>query len=168
MRQTPRARLRLAAALLLGLTAGAAPAARSAGADAKLSRLEADLHRNVNAVRTRHGLVPLRRDAALDAVARAHSEDMASRGYLAHENPEGLDAAGRLRKAGRSGFSLAGENVGLTNRPSANREILSGWLTSPVHRRNLLAPVFNAAGLGIARAADGTLYYTQLYVTYPR
>jgi uncharacterized protein YkwD len=37
-----------------------------------------------------------------------------------------------------------------------------------VHRRNLLAPAFNTTGVGTARAADGTLYFTQLYVTFAK
>ena len=36
------------------------------------------------------------------------------------------------------------------------------------HRRNLLSPPFNTTGIGIARAADGSLIYTQLYLTFPR
>jgi uncharacterized protein YkwD len=56
----------------------------------------------------------------------------------------------------------------MTSRSDPNREILEGWLHSEDHRRNLHAPPFNATGIGIARAADGTFYYTHLYVTYPR
>jgi uncharacterized protein YkwD len=37
-----------------------------------------------------------------------------------------------------------------------------------VHRDNVLAPVFNSTGVGIARGADGAWYYTQLYGTRPR
>jgi uncharacterized protein YkwD len=125
--------------------------------------LEAALHASVNGVRAQAGLVSLRRDPALDAVARAHSEDMATRGYFAHETPEGLTPPDRLKRAGVRDVRLAGENVGLTSRGDPNREILQGWLASPAHRQNLLAPVFDRAGVGIARAADGTLFYTQLY-----
>ena len=120
------------------------------------------------AVRTREGLVPLTREPALDAVAREHSVDMAVRHYFAHETPEGLTPPDRLARGGIEGITLAGENVGLTSRGDPNREILEGWLASPEHRRNLLMPAFNATGIGIARAADGTLFYTQVYVTRPR
>ena len=65
-------------------------------------------------------------------------------------------------------FALAAENVGLTSRPDPNDEILQGWIRSQVHLDNLEARPFNATGIGIARAANGTLYYTQLYVTFPR
>lgn len=138
------------------------------GADPGLARLEAALHEAVNAVRRREGLIPLERDATVDRVARAHSRDMAARGYFAHETPEGLTPPDRLARGGVAGISLAGENVGLTSRGDPNQEIVTGWLASPVHRQNLLAPMFNRTGVGIARAADGTLYYTQLYVTVPR
>ncbi len=63
---------------------------------------------------------------------------------------------------------MAAENAGLTDKTDPNQEILQGWLASPVHRNNLHAPPFNRTGVGIARAADGTYYYTQLYVAVPR
>jgi uncharacterized protein YkwD len=146
-----------------------APIVRAAeGGDPALARLEDALHDAVNRVREREGLIPLRRDGAVDRVARAHSRDMVARGYFAHETPEGLTPPDRLARGGVSGISLAGENVGLTNRGDPNREIVGNWLSSPVHRQNLLAPMFNVTGIGVARAADGTLFYTQLYVTVPR
>jgi uncharacterized protein YkwD len=141
---------------------------RARAADAELARLEGELHRAVNGFREEQRLIPLARRADLDAVARAHSADMAARRYLSHRSPEGADWVDRLRAAGVDGFAMAGENVGLTSRPGPNREILEGWKASPVHRENLVARFYNATGIGIARAADGTLYYTQLYLSFPR
>jgi uncharacterized protein YkwD len=136
--------------------------------DPGIERLEAELHAAVNAWRAERHRIALGRRPELDRVARAHSQDMATRGFLAHVNPDGADPVARLQ-AGRVGdFSMAGENVGQTSRPGPNDEILQGWIHSPVHRENLLGPAFNATGLGIARAPDGTLYYTQVYVTFPR
>ena len=60
------------------------------------ARLEAHFHEMVNAERARRHLIQLERDAALDAVARAHSADMARRRYLAHVNPEGLNPVQRI------------------------------------------------------------------------
>lgn len=146
-----------------------APLGRAAdGADPELARLEAAFHELVNQTREQEGLIPLRRDPRIDRVARAHSRDMVARGYFAHETPEGLTPPDRLARGGVTGFTLAGENVGLTNRGDPNREIVTGWLGSPMHRQNLLAPMFNATGIGIARRPDGTFFYTQLYVTVPR
>lgn len=138
------------------------------GLDAELARLEATLLEEVNAARARHHLIPLQRSPEADHVARAHARDMARRGYLSHDAPEGSNPVDRLEGGGISGFSLAAENIGRTDRRDPNREILEGWLGSPVHRRNLLSAPFNTTGLGIARASDGALVYTQLYLTYPR
>ena len=97
-----------------------------------------------------------------------NSADMASRSYLSHVTPEGVDPVGRLERGGVDGFSLAAENAGQTSKADPGSEIFSGWLASPVHRENLHAPPFNATGVGVARGADGTWYFTQLYLTYPR
>lgn len=136
--------------------------------DAEISGLEAALHTSINDARAERGLRRLTRDASIDAVARAHSQDMATRGYLAHETPEGLTPPGRLARGGVTGITLAGENVGTTSRLDPNREIVGAWMASPAHHDNIVAPAFNATGIGIARAPDGSLYYTQLYVTRPR
>lgn len=129
--------------------------------------LEARLHRGINAERERHHLIPLVRDAELDAVARAHAEDMARRGYLSHVNPEGANPLDRIQAAGITGFTLAAENAGLTERAQPAEEILRHWMASPVHAHNLYAPPFNRTGIGFARAANGTWYVAQLYVTVP-
>lgn len=136
--------------------------------DPALAPLEAALLQEVNRARAERHLLPLARRSELDAVARAHSRDMAARAYVAHESPEGANALDRLGRAELSGFTLAAENIGATSRSEPNREIVQGWLHSPIHRRNLLTPAFNATGIGIARGSDGSLLYTQLYVTYPR
>ena len=131
-------------------------------------QLEAALHQDVNRVRADRHLIPLIRKPELDAVARAHSRDMAQRRYLSHESPEGNNPVHRLSEGGIQGFSMAAENIGLTSRSEPTREILKGWLDSPLHRQNLHTPAFNATGIGVARRADGSLIYTQLYITLPR
>jgi uncharacterized protein YkwD len=130
--------------------------------------LAAALHTSVNEIRSAQGLKRLARDPVLDEVARGHAEDMATRRYLSHDTPEGLNPPARMKRAGASGYTLAGENVGTTSRLDPNREIVGAWMESPVHRANILAPAFNVTGIGIARAADGSFYYTQLYATKPR
>jgi uncharacterized protein YkwD len=139
-----------------------------AGDVSGLATLEADLARTVNAWRQGRSLVPLTRIPALDTVARGHSADMATRGFFSHDTPEGASPVDRIQAGGVAEFSLAGENVGMTSRPSPNAEIFHGWLESPSHYENLSAPAFNATGVGVARRADGTLFYTQVYVTFPR
>jgi uncharacterized protein YkwD len=137
-------------------------------AESQFADLEARLLIEVNAVRARHHLIPLRRSPDLDRVAIRHSLDMARRNYMSHHSPEGSNPVDRITQSGLSGFTLAAENLGKTNRRDPNREIVDNWLASPDHRRNLLTPPFNTTGIGISRAPDGSLIYTQVYVTYPR
>ena len=112
-------------------------------------------------------MIPLVRRIDLDAVARGHAVDMATRGYLDHLSPEGANPVDRFRRAGVSGFTLAAENIGKTNRPNPTREVIDGWIASPIHRQNLDTPPFNATGIGVARAVDGSYIYTQIYATFP-
>jgi uncharacterized protein YkwD len=151
----------------LWLALSAWPIAAS-GEPSDFADLEATLHRGVNDVRAARHLIPLERRADLDAVALAHSRDMVERHYFAHESPEGYNALNRLQQAKVAGFALAAENLGITDRPDPNREILSAWIASEVHSTNLFHPAFNAAGIGIARAPNGSLVYTQVYITVPR
>lgn len=141
----------------------------AAGAeDAYLASLEAELLTRVNEVRAEHHLVPLERRSDLDRVALAHSLDMAHRGYFSHQSPEGSNPVDRLTRYGVTDMRLAAENLGKTTQADPDAQIVRSWLASPDHRANLLAPALNFTGIGIARAADGSLIYTQVYILVPR
>ena len=155
-------------AIALALSPFGPRPARGDSGEPSHAQLEARFYAMVNDHRAARHLIELERDSELDAVARAHSADMARRRYLAHVNPEGLNPLQRIQTAGIDGFTLAAENAGQTDRGEPATEILRGWIASPVHRRNLHAPPFNRTGVGIARAANGTFYFTQLYLTVPR
>jgi uncharacterized protein YkwD len=131
-------------------------------------RFAARLHAEVNRVRADQHLVTLVRRHDLDAVALAHSEDMARRGYFSHDSPEGANPVHRLNAGRISDMRLAGENLGMTTEASPSLEIVTQWLASPDHRSNLLAPAFNFTGIGVARNARGALIYTQVYISAPR
>src|SRR3990172_8721843 len=108
------------ALLLAPFTSSAA-----SGEEPSLARIEGELYQAVNAERASRHLTLLARRADLDAVARAHAADMASRGDLSHQTPEGLDPLGRLGRAGITGFSLAAENAGQTSQAEPSRRILA-------------------------------------------
>ena len=75
----------LALAVLVAAPAGAAPRERAAS----LSPLESSVLADINAFRTEHELPALRLSAPLTLAARAHTEQMASHGYFAHESADG-------------------------------------------------------------------------------
>src|SRR5687767_13296908 len=89
-RPAPRAS-RLATLLILGLLAAAfgAPATASAADPMTVSQAELAMVDALNVDRTSRGLVPVRIDSRLMAIARARSVDMVNKGYFSHTQPDG-------------------------------------------------------------------------------
>lgn len=113
--------------------------------------LEEEMLKLVNEERVSRGFKPLIADPELTQVARAHSNDMFSRGYFAHETPEGKSPFDRMKDA-HINFNVAGENLALAQTlPIAH----NGLMNSPGHRANILNPDFGRVGIGIL---DGGFY----------
>lgn len=112
-------------------------------AAAGLTRAEAQLLRDLNRVRSAHGLAPLRYDPHLQRAARAHSRDMLVSQIFQH----GAFGA-RMVQFDVTG-TLTGENLawGKGSLGSATA-IVRAWLLSPEHRANLLRPGFTRIGIG--------------------
>lgn len=113
-----------------------------------------------NAERKQKDVPPLKLSLSLCKVARAHSENMASQEKLDHvlDDKTPFD---RLKAAGYRYFK-AGENVGFENGGNLDM-ILKNWMESEGHRANILNPDYVEIGIGIARAKDGSRYYTQVF-----
>jgi uncharacterized protein YkwD len=119
----------------------------------------------INAERQRRGLRPLVLDGALTRLARYHSESMARGGYLSHTERDGLDLRGRADMLGLHGWKALGENIAYNqgyNDPTAFA--VERWMVSEKHRENILNDEYTHAGLGVARASDGTYYFTQVFM----
>jgi uncharacterized protein YkwD len=41
---------------------------------------------------------------------------------------------------------------------------MNDWMNSPGHRANILSPSYNQIGVGVAKAANGTYYWTQMFI----
>jgi uncharacterized protein YkwD len=105
---------------------------------------------------------PLRRSAALDAIAFAHARDMAEHGYFDHQDRSGHSPAQRVRSAGYR-EQLVGENIAYG--PGSAAEVVRGWLASAEHCENLMNPGFREMGLAYApgrTAGRRALYWVQL------
>ena len=141
---------------------------------AKVSELELKVHAGINAERAKNGGSPLKWEEQLADVARAHSDDMTSRGYFSHDTPEGLGPSDRIDRAGyscwkRSHYGVA-ENIAieisLGTLEQAAAEAVRGWMNSPGHRTNLLGRQYDRTGVG---ASFGTwrgykaVYLTQVF-----
>jgi uncharacterized protein YkwD len=119
----------------------------------------------INAERQRRGLRPLVLDGALTRIARYHSETMARDGVLDHVDRDGLDLSGRAAAFGLHGWRALGENIAYNqgfDDPTAFA--VERWMISEKHRENILNSQFTHAGIGIARAADGRIFFTQVFM----
>jgi uncharacterized protein YkwD len=104
---------------------------------------------------------PLTSNPMLRTSARRHSQDMATRGFFDHQNPDGQGPSDRMRAAGYLGAGYSGENI------AAGRDTASGtvqqWMDSPGHCSNIMNPAFQLIGVGYAYGASAKYkhYWTQ-------
>jgi uncharacterized protein YkwD len=119
----------------------------------------------INRERQRRGLGQLEWDGGLVRLARYHSQNMARGGYLSHVDRDGLDLKARAQALGLHGWRTLGENIaynqGYDDPPAFAVE---RWMVSEKHRENALSGDYTHAAVGIARASDGTYYFTQVFM----
>jgi uncharacterized protein YkwD len=146
----------------------------------RIPDLERHIHASINLERRAEDLAPLEWDDTLGNLARAHSEDMATRGYFKHVNPEGLTPMKRMQEAGYDKCRLIGENIHqnnlyssvITERKRTTYDwnsperiaaiTMKEWMNSAGHRQNILEKNFTREGVGVAIASDDKVYITQL------
>lgn len=124
--------------------------------------LERQVARLVNEHRAARRLRRLAYDTVLAAIARGHSADMAAgRVPLGHAGFDHRAEAVERVEA----FREIAENVALNDYPRERTAsiALRGWLTSAHHRVNIEGR-YTVTGVGVARARDGTYFYTQIFV----
>jgi uncharacterized protein YkwD len=120
---------------------------RETGGIRDLDRVRAEMLARVNEARRKAGVEPLRSDSRLDRAAQRHAEDMLARGYFAHESPEDKTVRQRSKEAGYD-WRTIGENI--AEGQFTVDEVMTTWLDSPGHRRNILDPRFEELGVGLA------------------
>lgn len=113
----------------------------------------------INAARAAHGLGSLARHAEATVIARLHSKDMATGGFIGHRSPRHGSLADRLGRA-HLVYARAVENVAVASDVrDAHRELSR----TPSHAANMLLPEAETVGVGIIR--HGEVYYvTQIYL----
>lgn len=131
-------------------------------------RIEQRIHAEINEYRESEGLSTLEHYDDLRAVARDHSEDMATQDYFSHISSDGEGPGDRLDAAGVDCSGWA-ENIAWESSTSVSNEdadsiadsTVEGWLNSSGHRRNIRGD-YDAEGIGVA--VDGQeVYITQVF-----
>jgi uncharacterized protein YkwD len=121
--------------------------------------LAGDVLKYTNQLRRAKGLRALEMRNDLNAIARKHSEDMASgRRRFGHS---GLNEREMKVKKIIHPYHSLGENIAYGAR--SGKEVVSIWKTSRVHKENLLGN-YKYIGIGIATTRRGVIYYTQIFV----
>ena len=127
---------------------------------AKLSTIKESVVWLTNNYRSHKGKDELFVNPRLSALARKHSEDMASgRVGFGHG---GFNCRAQTAKLYLGVESIA-ENVAM-NYGSKNpaTTAMNGWKKSPGHNRSLLGN-YSQIGVGVARNKQGKIYFTQLF-----
>ncbi|WP_019632063.1 sigma-70 family RNA polymerase sigma factor [Actinomadura atramentaria] len=113
---------------------------------------EQQVLRAVNARRAAAGCRPVAADARLHRAAQGHSDDMAARRVLDHDDANGDGPGDRLTAAGFR-WSAWAENVAAGQRTPSS--VVTSWMNSPPHRANILGCRSTRAGVGLSRRAGG-------------
>lgn len=146
-------------ALVRGARAAATKADRAAEIEWHIAFL-------TNQQRTWRRIPLLEASDALSGIARRHSGDMLARGFFDHRNPEGIGPADRIARQGLR-YTHTSENIyrikdGTTDPSEMASIMVTGWMDTKGHRRNILDPAFRVAGVGVA-ATDRVVLATQLF-----
>ncbi|MGW1810438.1 sigma-70 family RNA polymerase sigma factor [Streptomyces sp. NPDC002078] len=111
----------------------------------------------VNKERAGVGCGPLTEDPQLQQAAQGHSDDMATRHFFDHTNPDGVDPGQRITAAGYH-WATYGENIAQGQQTAA--AVMESWMNSPGHRANILNCSFKDIGVGVHKGAGGP-WWTQ-------
>lgn len=126
-----------------------------------LKTLEQQVADLVNKERVARGLQPLTLNWELSRVARMKSQDMIDKNYFSHTSPT-YGSPFKMMESFGFRFTAAGENIAYGQRTAA--EVMNAWMNSPGHRANILSSVYTEIGVGAAKKANGTLYWTQMFI----
>jgi uncharacterized protein YkwD len=111
----------------------------------------------LNVQRRNHHERRIRFNHKLALAGLRHARDMVRRDYFSHKTPSGENFVQRILKTDyvpAASSWLLGENLGWGDRDgSTPRAIVSAWMRSPGHRKNILTPGFREIGIAIVVGA---------------
>ena len=100
----------------------------------------------------------------LSRAALAHAAEMAQYSRFSHDGRDGSSPAERMTRAGYE-WKAAGENIAAGQ--TTAESVVEGWLKSPQHCANLMAPKFREMGIAyyVNRESQAGIYWVQLFGT---
>jgi len=119
----------------------------SASAASASSISRDNIESQINKERTSRGIAPLKDNPQLDQAALTKSADMISRKYFEHY-AYGLTPWDFIKRQNYD-YLYAGENLAMDFDTSEG--MVSAWMNSETHRKNILNPDFTDMGVGVVR-----------------
>lgn len=114
-----------------------------------------------NKERAREGLPILRSNANLVRAAEFLAADLAERRVLEHKDRNGRKLVERLESAGYTGWTAVAENIAYGQKGA--EDVVSAWMRSAGHRKNILDPDLNEIGVGYRTSSKGQIYWVQTF-----
>lgn len=128
--------------------------------------VEARAFELMNAYRIGLGLRGLPWDEQVVAIARAHSQNMADQKFFSHKDLNGGFVDDRAAKAGIFNWLAIGENIAfMKGYDDPGQMAVEKWMQSASHKKNILSGQWRASAIGVATASDGSIYFTQVFIT---
>jgi uncharacterized protein YkwD len=148
-----------AALIVLCLIGGSTSVAMAQATKQQLEKLKGDVLTAINQHRAGIGRKPLQVVPVIVKEAEGHSRNMANKSVdFGHDGFD--ERSDRIMKKVPHSTASA-ENVAYG--PRTAKAVVDMWLHSPGHKKNIEGD-YNLTGIGIASSADGTLYYTQIFI----
>ncbi len=132
---------------------------------AAAGKLERNLFELLNSERRSQGLPVLEWSEEVAAVARLHSQNMASEKFFSHRGSDGSMVDDRADRLGLGAWKTIGENIAYMRGfedPAALA--VEKWMQSAAHRKNLLGTNWKESAVGVSITGDGTYYLTQVFM----
>lgn len=153
----------IVSSMLAGLSAPASATSGSRPLAMKIERLLArGLLVEINGIRDKHSLRPVRIYTPLSRTADHHVRDMGRRGYFSHDSANGAEFWKRIeRYYPAAGFRhwMVGENLLWSARNLTARSVLRVWMHSPRHRANLLRRDWRQIGISAHRFTSAPSFF---------
>ena len=148
--------LTIALTLLSVCAAGAGAASQPVRTLAAADQLESQVLVELNKIRLKHGLKPLRLSQPLSTAADAHSRSMGTLGFFDHDSRDGSAFWKRVQRFyspdGYQTWSV-GENLLWSSGHLSAATALALWMKSPGHRQNILTGRWREIGLSALKVS---------------
>ena len=119
----------------------------------------------MNAERQAAGLPFLEWSNEAARLASAHAQSMASGRFFSHRGQDGETVDGRASQMGIK-WRAIGENIAtMRGHQDPAAMAVETWMQSAGHKRNILNGIYNQSAIAAAVAEDGTIYFTQVFLS---